>query len=91
YVHKHSIRHADLGSRNVLLDLLRTVLLYDFAGSAINNKSSIVWAESGFKYPDDDKNKYIMIQAELYALGLMIYEIITSSQPYGKIKKWIIH
>ncbi|KAF2186624.1 hypothetical protein K469DRAFT_687002 [Zopfia rhizophila CBS 207.26] len=64
---------------------------YFAEGSAIDNKPFMVWTESGFKHPNDDENEHTMIRAELYALGSTIYEIITSSQPYGKIEEWIIY
>ncbi|ORX99079.1 hypothetical protein BCR34DRAFT_495635, partial [Clohesyomyces aquaticus] len=31
YVYDHSIRHGNIGSQNILLDSLKTVLLCDFA------------------------------------------------------------
>lgn len=90
YVHEHGIRHADLGGRNLLLDSSRTILLCDFAGSAIDDEPCTVQAESGFKHPNDDENERATIRAELHALGSTIYEIITSSQPHGKVEEWVV-
>ena len=74
----------------MLLDSSRTILLCDFAGSAIDDEPCTVWAESGFKHPNDDENERATIRAELHALGSTIYEIITSSQPHGKVEEWVV-
>jgi hypothetical protein len=62
----------------------------DFAGSAIDDSPSPVCAESGYRHPDDDEVEHCTIRAELYALGLTIFEIITSSQPHGQVEEWIV-
>ncbi|KAI0867269.1 kinase-like domain-containing protein [Hypoxylon argillaceum] len=90
YIHEHNVRHADLGGKNVLLDSSRTVRLCDFAGSAIDDNRSTVWAQSGYRHPDDDEVEHSTIRAELHALGSTIFEIITSSQPHGKVEEWIV-
>jgi hypothetical protein len=73
------------------LNSSRTVLLCDFAGSAIDDEPCTVWAESGFKHPNDDKNEKATIRAEIHALGSSIYEITTSSPPYANVEEWIVH
>jgi serine/threonine protein kinase len=83
YIHEHNVRHADLSGKNVLLDSSRTVRLCDFAGSAIDDNPSTVWAQSGFRHPDDDEVELSTTRAELHALGSTIFEIITFSQPHG--------
>lgn len=91
YIHEHNIRHADLSGRNVLLDSSRNARLCDFAGSAIDDDKSTVWAESGFRHPDDEEVEHSTIRAELHALGSTIYELCTSSQPHGpEVEEWIV-
>jgi hypothetical protein len=86
YIHEHSIRHADLGGRNLALNPSRTILLCDFAGSAIDGEPCTGWAESGFKHLHNEENEQITIRTELHALGLMVYELITSLSPHGEVK-----
>lgn len=90
YIHEHNVRHADLSGKNVLLDSSRTVRLCDFAGSAIDDNPSTVWAQSGYRHPDDDEVEHSTTRAELHALGSTIFEIITSSQPHGQVEEWIV-
>jgi serine/threonine protein kinase len=90
YIHEHNVRHADLSAKNVLLDSSRTVRLCDFAGSAIDDNPSTVWAQSGFRHPDDDDVEHSTTRAELHTLGSTIFEIITSSQPHGQVEEWIV-
>jgi len=67
YLHDNGVRHGDLGSRNILLDSSRTVLLCDFAGSGLDGEPPKVWAEDGFSHPDDDENDKGTIRTELHA------------------------
>lgn len=90
YVHEHDVRHADLSGKNVLLDSSRTVRLCDFAGSAIDDNPCTVWAQSGYRHPDDDEAEHSTIRAELHALGSTVFEIITSSQSHGQVEEWIV-
>ena len=78
YVQKN-VRHADLGGRNLLLDVC------NFAGSAIDDDKATVWAWSGFYHPDERELEHPTIRAELHALGSTIYEIVTCSRHYGGI------
>src|SRR2546429_6267414 len=84
YIHEHNIRYADLSERNVLLDSSTNVRLCDFAGSAIDDDRSTIWAESGFWHPDNEVIKYSTIRAQLHALGSTIYELCTSAQSHGR-------
>ncbi len=92
FVHEKNIKHADLGGRNVLLDSSRTIRLCDFAGSAIDGNKATVWAESGFRHPDDDEMEFPTIAAELHALGSTILEIMTSLKPWEKEEEheWMV-
>jgi len=84
YVHEKGVRHADLGGRNILLDSSRNVRLCDFAGSAIDDEKATVWADEGYRHPDDQEMEGSTIRAELHALGSTIYELITSQKPHEK-------
>jgi len=92
FLHQHGIRHADLGGRNVLLDAARRVRLCDFAGSAVSGDKATVWAESGFRHPDDAEVEGSSVRAELHALGSTLYEIVTSTKPHGDagVEEWIV-
>ena len=90
FLHERGIRHADLGGRNVLLDAERRVRLCDFAGSSIDGEHATVWAESGFRHPDDGEMELPTVRAELHALGSTLYEIVTSIPPHGEagVEEW---
>lgn len=90
YIHQNNIRHGDLSGRNLLLDSKRTIRLCDFAGSFIDGESATIWAESGFRHPDENEYKTPTIQGELHALGSTIYEIVTGTKPYRGLEYWEI-
>jgi serine/threonine protein kinase len=88
HVHQNNIRHVDLSGRNLLLDSERTIRLCDFAGSFIDGDAATIWAESGFRHPDESEYKEPTIKAELHTLGSTIYEIVTCSKPYRGLEDW---
>lgn len=92
FLHKRGIRHADIGGRNVLLDATRRVRLCDFAGSSIDGEPATVWAESGFRHPDDAEMEEPTVRAELHALGSTLYEIMTSAKPHADagVEEWVV-
>jgi serine/threonine protein kinase len=90
YVHDHNIRHGDLGGKNLLLDSTRTIKLCDFAGSAIDDTPSTVWAQSGFRHPCDREESISTVKAEIHALGSTIFEIITNKEPHEGLSNHIV-
>ncbi|KAF1982570.1 hypothetical protein K402DRAFT_448645 [Aulographum hederae CBS 113979] len=90
YLHDKNVRQGDIGGRNILLDANRNTLLYDFAGSSIDDTRAEVVAQDGFGHPDHEESKYSTIRAEIHALGSSIFELITSTCPHQEEheKEW---
>ncbi|WEW56987.1 hypothetical protein PRK78_002446 [Emydomyces testavorans] len=90
YVHQNNIRHADLSGRNLLLDSKRNILLCDFSGSFIDGEKATIFAECGFRHPDENEYAQPTIRGELHTLGSTIYEIMTGVKPHHGLEEHII-
>jgi serine/threonine protein kinase len=82
YVHQHSICHADLSGKNLLLDSARNILLCDFGGSSVDNDKATIVAEVGFRHHDENEYHQPTMRSEIHTLGSTIYEIVTGRKPF---------
>ncbi len=87
YIHRKDVRHGDLSGRNLLLDSTRNVLLCDFSGSYIDGESATIFAEVGFRHPDESEYRLPTIRAELHSLGSLLYEIVMYVKPYEGLEE----
>jgi len=78
YIYDKNVRHADISSKNILLDANRNIL----AGSSIDDVRSTVIAQVGFWHTGDDVNA--TIRSEIHDLGSSIFELITFTCPHWR-------
>jgi serine/threonine protein kinase len=81
YIHSKNVRHSDIGGKNILLDAQRNIRLCDFAGSAIDDIHSTVYAQDGFRHPDEAADA---ITQDIHALGSAIFELMTFTCPHSR-------
>jgi serine/threonine protein kinase len=79
YVHSCGVKQVDIGGHNVLLDWNDNAKLCDFAGASIDGSSPSIYPGTRFFKPG---MKLPSIEAEIFALGSLIYEIETTKPPY---------
>jgi serine/threonine protein kinase len=79
YLHSKRVLQVDIGAHNILLDWNNNVKLCDFAGSSIDDSEPTVYPGIRFSHP---KLSIPSIEAELFALGSLLYEIETTRPPY---------
>lgn len=91
FAHDAAVIHRDLKPENILLDLRGNAYLSDFGIAKqidkhlenITKTDSVVgsWA---YLSPEQLRNENLSPQSDVYAMGIMLYEILTGSHPFGK-------
>lgn len=90
-IHKNGIIHRDLKPENIFITDNSTVKILDFGLSKLINFSSITNTGDMIGSPlymspeqiRDSKN--IDYRSDYYALGVILFELITKNHPYGEI------
>ncbi|KAI9841629.1 MAG: hypothetical protein M1837_000476 [Sclerophora amabilis] len=79
YLHSKEILHADISCNNFFLDDNFDLKVGDFAGSSIDGSRSLVAYDVSHDHPALTS---VSVESELFALGSVLYEIITGFPPY---------
>lgn len=90
YAHGLGIVHRDLKPNNVLLDELDNCYLTDFgiakllAGAPSSNLTSpgAVMGTPAYMAPEQWRSEPVDARTDLYALGVMLYELVLGAQPF---------
>ncbi len=89
YAHDKGIVHRDLKSDNVLLDTAENAYLTDFGIARLLNDTSkmtqtgTIMGTPAYMAPELWTGKAADKQADIYALGVILYEAITGKTPFG--------
>jgi serine/threonine protein kinase len=88
YAHAHGILHRDLKPSNILIDADGTPYLTDFGLAKIATRSDSV-TETGdivgsinYMAPEQAKGLKVSGAADIYSLGAILYELLTSKPPF---------
>jgi serine/threonine-protein kinase len=89
YIHSHGVVHRDLKPENIMVDEHDNIKLIDF-GIAANAKSRRLtfakFSQMGtpdYISPEQVKGKRGDARSDLYALGVMLYEMLTAEVPFS--------
>ena len=89
YCHDHGVIHRDLKPENILLQLDGTVKLVDFGIALLQGARRLTFRRltSGFGTPDYMAPEQVQgergdARTDVYALGVMLYEMLTGEVPY---------
>jgi serine/threonine-protein kinase len=89
YIHNHGIVHRDLRPAHILVDAEDHIKLIDFgfAGQAAGKRitfTSISQLTGGSEYisPEELKGKRGDARSDIYAVGIILYEIVTGRKPF---------
>ena len=85
--HKKGIVHRDVKSQNVLIKSDGTVKMADFGIAQTSNdvqitKQDTIVGSVHYLAPELAKGKPASMQSDIYALGIVFYELLTGTLPY---------
>lgn len=86
FIHSKGVLQADVSARNFLVNDDLSIVLCDFSGSAIGDKESSVAHETRYSRTLGD----VSLEAEIFAIGSLIYEISTEEAPYKDLKDEVV-
>jgi serine/threonine protein kinase len=89
YAHREGVIHRDIKPDNILLDKEGNALLADFGIVKLAGGSTSRLTVTGglvgtpaYMAPEQGRSEDITGSADLYALGVVVYEMLTGEQPY---------
>jgi serine/threonine-protein kinase len=83
--HEKGVLHRDLKPGNVMLDARGQVLLTDFGLAGLADRIEGAEVRSGtpaYMAPEQLAGKEVTVKSDIYALGLVLYEIFTGKRPF---------
>jgi hypothetical protein len=83
--HEKGVLHRDLKPSNVMLDGRGQVLLTDFGLATVAEQMNAAEIRNGtpaYMAPEQLAGKEVTVQSDIYALGLVLYEIFTGKRPF---------
>jgi serine/threonine protein kinase len=86
FIHRCGVIHGDVNGFNVLLDTRLDVKLADFAGSSLDGSPLLIGVTASHEYP----GPLLSVEADLFALGSTLYELMTESRPYAGLTDEVI-
>lgn len=87
YAHKNNIIHRDVKPDNILITTDNIIKLTDFGIAKISDSVTITNSNKTmgsvhYFSPEQAKGKLVDCRTDLYALGIVMYEMITGKVPY---------
>jgi len=95
YMHTQAVIHRDLKPENILLDAMGNVKVADFGLAGIQGgakelaltATSVAMGSVNYMAPEQRKDsKHVTCRADIYALGVIFYEMLTGELPVGRFK-----
>jgi serine/threonine-protein kinase len=83
--HSRGVIHRDLKPQNIMIDKRGEVVIMDFGLAAIADQLSGPEARNGtpaYMAPEQLKGSEVTAKSDIYALGLVLYELFTGRKPF---------
>lgn len=89
HAHRSGIVHRDVKPQNVLLREDGAVKLSDFGAARVHalaslSASSLLWGSPEYMAPEQFTGAPVDPRADLYSLGVMLFEALTGRLPFGE-------
>src|SRR5271154_2880050 len=84
--HDRGIIHRDLKPQNIMMNKRGDVVIMDFGLAAIADQLSGAEVRNGtpaYMAPEQLKGSEVTSKSDIYALGLVLYELFTGKRPYA--------
>ncbi|MFC7392505.1 Stk1 family PASTA domain-containing Ser/Thr kinase [Scopulibacillus cellulosilyticus] len=87
HAHDHGIVHRDIKPHNILIDEQGGVKVTDFGIAVAMNSATITFTNSimgsaHYLSPEQAKGSKATIKSDIYALGIVMYELLTGRLPF---------
>ena len=89
YIHSHGVVHRDLKPENIMMDAQDHIKLIDFGIAASAGSRRLTFAKLSqtmgtpdYISPEQVKGKRGDARSDIYALGVMLYEMLTGQVPF---------
>jgi predicted ATPase len=83
-----AIVHRDVSPQNVLLSFEGTVKIADFGIASANlfrEEPGVLKGKFGYMSPEQARGERVDRRSDVYALGVVLYELLTLRSPYGRL------
>jgi len=97
YVHSNGVAHRDLKPENIMLDPDDNIKIIDFGIAASTDARRLTFAKftqtmgtPDYISPEQVKGKRGDARSDLYALGVMLYEMLTGKVPFSGPNAFVI-
>ncbi len=80
--HERGVLHRDLKPANIMLDGAGKVRLMDFSLAAAGTVANIRAGTPAYMAPEQLAGQEVTVRSDIYALGLVLYEIFTGRRAY---------
>ncbi|KAK3378992.1 kinase-like domain-containing protein, partial [Lasiosphaeria ovina] len=87
-IHARGVIHSEFSTANILLDASMNAIVCDFSSSSIDGyrPQSATSIEPSFYRPHRRARDSYTVQDDLFALGSLLYELVTRTRPYQDLK-----
>ena len=85
YAHNKGYIHADVKPGNVMIDQNGRVMLADFGIARLAESATVTMLGAGtpaYMSPEQARGKPISPQTDIYALGIILYEMLAGERPF---------
>src|SRR5690606_29833215 len=92
YAHSRLVVHRDVKPSNILVTRDGTVKVLDFGIAkllddteqvSVQTRTGLRWLTPEYASPEQVRGEPVTTASDVYALGVVLYELLTGSRPYG--------